>query len=81
MESSIAAFLMRWLACELLPTKFQIDQDLLSPSYALHRVKLAKLFLRMLVPVRETKSSQAPPSLFQGFASQDWLWKKRRHYC
>ena len=62
MESSIAAFLMRWLACELLPTKLQIDQWLL--TYALHRAKLAKLFFEMLAPVRETESSRA---LFQWF--------------
>ena len=65
MESSIAVFLMRWLACELLPTKLQIDKCLLSLGYALHRVKPVKLFLGMLAPVCETKASQAPFHWFQ----------------
>ena len=64
MESSIAAFLMRWLACELLPTQFLIHECLLSVSYALHHVKLVTLFLRILAPVRETKNAQPPFSLF-----------------
>ena len=41
-ESSTAAFFIRYLAYELLPTMLQIDHGLLALSYVLHRFKLAK---------------------------------------